>query len=313
MLKIPKILAQSYLYTKNHKFLWFFGFFLTGGGVFNFVRLANIESNGTLRNFDYFSAVLYAHPHYYFFFPIIIIFFAAVLLLAALSRAAIINATVSLERKEPITLAMLFKKSQKKALRLAVISLVIDLAVLIILFWLLVPILFLMSKGYFFRGIILAFTALCIFVPLLAISFLENIFAAGFVTVFNMHPKQALKSSFDLFARFWSESIALLIILSIIYILLFFFSASILGFLGLLAYGLLILIKSLSVSLPLFLYSGIISAASVILVLALLFINATLNVFTNIAWTLFFLDAVKSKPLPKEEVAAAAAPVIPLT
>src|SRR5579864_8639973 len=118
MLKIPQILAKAYLYAKSHKFLWFFGFFMTGGGVFNFVRLVNLSNENITNNFLWLLAFLRGHPYYYFaFFPGLLIAIFAIVLVSALARAGIVSASADLERRQQITFQLVFKKAKKYALR----------------------------------------------------------------------------------------------------------------------------------------------------------------------------------------------------
>jgi len=306
MPKIFQIFSRAYSYAKNHKFLWFFGFFLTGGVALDLSRAANPE-----------RIALHAMRAWHFFHGRPVMFAAGVLglllsltvvfALIGICRAALITATVRLERKEPITFRQIIRQSSKYAWSIAWISFLANAAIVVIFFWLFAPALYLISHGLDVRAFFLALAATLIFVPLVVALSLVNIFAACFVAVYNLHFKDAIKSSFDLIGRFWDRAAFLFFLMFVTYFLLFFISADILSLVGLLALGLAFLVKSLSIPFILGLLSAVIATVLILIIFLLLLLNAALNVFANISWTLFFLELVKANRLPEEPKAPVAA------
>jgi|GEM_PF-2981587 len=300
-IQIFKILTKALDYTKNHKFLWFFGFFLTGGGLLNFSRLTDFRrlSGDLNQSWHFFSG----HPVYLVFALIgIILGLFVIFILIGISRSAVINATVRLERHDPqpIGFRSVLRHTRKYFFKVALISFFANLGIVIIFAWLFAPILYLIRQGLDLRAFFLALVGTSIFIPILIIVSMVNIFAANFVVAFDLHIREAIKSAFDIFVRFWDRAVSLLFILFVVYFLLFFFSADLVSLLGLLAFGLSVLIKSLSAMVVFGLFSGLVTAILIFIILSLLVINAALNVFANIAWTLFFLEVVRASRLPEE-------------
>ena len=293
------ILKKAVEYTKNHKFIWFFGFFLTGGGIFNFYRLVVLRHfSKVLHNF---WQLLGADPTYMSLFVAgIILGLLLTFVVIGICRAVLIQATVKLERKDPkpLTFLGLIRQSAKYMWKIAAISFASNAFTVVLFFWLFAPIFYLLHQGLHTRAFPLALIATVIFLPLFIIISLVNIFAANFVAAFDLNFRAALRSAFDLLIRFWDWAVPLLFMLFAVYFLLFFLSADLISLVGILALGLPVLIKSLS--------AGVIFGLVCCLIAALLIVNAALNVFANIAWTLFFLEIVKASKIPEDPVLAPA-------
>ncbi|MBU6447633.1 hypothetical protein KGQ24_02220, partial [Patescibacteria group bacterium] len=281
---------KAYRHTKNHKFLWFFGLFLSGWGTMNFVRRVDFDVDRLHSRYLHWLRFASNHPQN-FIFVVIGILLAAFLLsaLATIARATIIGSAYRVEQNKIATLSSAVKQANKHFWPVFWVGLFFEIAMLVIFCWLAVPLWFVFQQGSMSRGIVVLILALGIFVPIIIALSLINIFSACFVVIYDLKPIEAIKSGFDFFAVNWLQCMEIFVILFIIYFSLFFFSASLLGLLGLLAYGLAILVKSLSLAFFFVILSVFITAIS----LALLGINAVLNVFTNFAWTLLFLDLVR--------------------
>lgn len=300
MPNLIEILNKAFDYTKNHRFLWFFGFFLTGWGTLNFVRAVDFNADKLHGRWDHIVSLSYSRP----WAMLLVVLGAGLILygmsaLATIARNAIIYSALHLERKEIVTFGGVLKNTRKSFWRVFLVGLIVDISMLFVLSWFAVPLWFVFREADQGRGIVVTMIALMIFIPIIVSVSLVNIFSACFIVVYDMKIAPAIKSAFDLYALFWEQSLQLFVILSLVYFFLFFFSASLLGLVAALAYGLGILLKSLSlpyISAILFLFISVLS-------FILLLINAVLNVFNNFAWTLFYLKIVKAKELPKGEVA----------
>lgn len=306
MPKIFEILSKAYAHAKNHKFLWFFGFFLTGGGLLDFSKTTDPRTARLV--FAGFWNSLAARP----IFLVLalsgaVLGLALIFILIGICRGALIAAAVRIERKEPLTFRVALRQGTTFLWRIAAISLFANLVMVLLFLWLFVPVFYLIRQGFDLRAFFLAIVAMAIFLPLMIILSLLNIFSANFVGVYNLHLKEAVKSAFDLIAGHWYEAVPLLFMLFGAYFLLFFFSADILSLVGFLAFGAVFLLKSLSIPFILGIVSGMMTAVLAAVVVILLIANAALNVFANIAWTLFFMKIVKANRLPEEPKAAVAA------
>jgi hypothetical protein len=299
MIDLSEILNKSYVYTKNHKFLWFFGFFLTGFGTMNFIRHVDFNAASLLHRWESFKVALHLSP------GLLIIAIIGTLLimfgmtfLGAVARSVIIYSGLHLERKELVTMNLSLKGTRKSFWRVFWVGLFTGLTMFFILSWLAIPLYFVFQNGTEFRAVLLTLIAIAIFVPVIIVLSLVNIFSACYIVVYDFKILPALKGSFDLLATAWEKTVSLFSILIIIYAFFFFLSATVLGLFGFVAYGLTQLLHSLSANE----ISGILLVIISLLSFLLIFVNAILNVFTNFAWTLFFLKIVKAKLIKESEV-----------
>ncbi|TSC65714.1 MAG: Uncharacterized protein G01um101477_371 [Candidatus Doudnabacteria bacterium Gr01-1014_77] len=292
MLSLSEILTRAYIYTKNHKSLWFFGFFLTGWGVMNFVRRVDLNADHLDRYYRHILNYVTNHP-----LELVISIISLILLIViasfvgAIARSSIIHAADLLDKEEPVTFRAVLKYATKSVWRVFFAGLFTNAVIIFFFAWLALPLWLVFKNGFELRGFILIVAALVIFIPIIIVLSLVNIFACCYIVIYKLKLKDAFASAFDLLAVFWQQVIALFVMLFVIYFFFFFFSATLVGFIGVLAYLPIILVKSLSLQW----FAAIILALIVILSLALLLVNAILNVFTNFAWTIFFLDIVKAK------------------
>jgi len=292
MLSLSEILTKAYRYTKNHRSLWFFGFFLTGWGVMNFVRRVDLNADHLDVYYRYILDHILNNP-----LELIISVIGLVLIIAlasfvgALARASIIFAAEQLEHDQAVNFRSALKHATKSVWQVFLAGLFTNAVIVFFFAWLALPLWLVFRNGFEYRGFILILGALLIFIPIIVVLSLVNIFACCYIVIYRLKVVQAFKSAFDLLAIFWQQVIALSVTLFVVYFFLFFLSAALFGFIGVLAYLPIILVKSLS----LHWFAAIILALIIILSFALLLVNAILNVFTNFAWTIFFLDIVKAK------------------
>ncbi|MDB4939783.1 MAG: hypothetical protein JWO40_208 [Candidatus Doudnabacteria bacterium] len=301
MNELAEILSKAYRYTRNHKFLWFFGFFLTGWGTLNFLRHIDFNIIKLLSQVDTVGDHLRPHPGV--ITAVLIggtVLFFGITILGAIARTAIIYTGLHSERKEQIEPNVVLKKINRYFWRVFWLGLFTESFMLLVFSWLSIPLYFIFRGGSSpSNAVILTLLALVIFIPIIIILSLINIFSACYIVIYNLPILPAVKASFDLLAGFWEETMGLFIVLIIIYFSLFFFSAAVLGLFGALAYALASLLKNL----PVHSISGILLLIISLISFVLIFVNALLNVFTNFAWTLFFMKIVKAKLTKESEVA----------
>lgn len=266
----------------------------------NFTNNLKVDTDDILGKGTLFFVALHNNPARFFslLFGTLIVL-GLLLFLGAVSRAALIYAGLHLERKEDITFKGVIKNVRKHFFAVFRISLFTTVIILLVILAIFAPIAYFYREGMGESGVLIYGLGAALFSPIVVTLSLVNIFGACFVVVYDLKYDAALKSAFDLFFRFWEDSVSLLVALFTIYVLLFFCSAGVIGLAGALAYMLSVLLKSLSVPLVL----GAVGFVSTFLIVLMLLLNAIINVFTNLAWTLFFLRFVKAKELPKEEAA----------
>lgn len=290
------VLARAYSCTKNHKFLWFFGFFLSATWLLNFLKAVNLEFINSLY-LQSSSALLYKNNKIELLFVILglalvlfVIFF-----LGIWARTILFNSAVLVSRKEKISPQIAIRRSAKFFWRVFTASFLINTSILIILIWLFAPVIFIFSQGFLFRSVFLGLIALGIFLPIFLMLYLANLFANCFIIAFDMKLKGSIKSAFDLLYRFWPQAASFLMVLLFIYLVFFFLSTSLFGFAVFAAY-------SMASTLHLQGHAFIMLVFLLFLLgFVLVAVNAVINVFSNSAWVLFFLELIRSKPLQEQK------------
>ncbi len=286
MLSIGAILKKAYFYTRDHKQLWFFGFFLGFGGAFEFLNL------------------ILSRPHHrmhaFVLIPSALILIVLLFLLSAFAKTVVLNTVLKLERKEnPAyvlrTPAILLRSSGKYLWKILLIEIIISAALIFMFAWVFVPAERVFSFGYVFRALFLVVAGAGVFMPIFGIFILVKNLSECFVIAYNFPVSKAIKSSFDLFALHWQKALGLLLALFFVFALAVFLSVTLVSAISVLAYTGSILIKSLSVPLFWFVQSLIILIFGFVLII----INSVLNVFMTVSWMIFFLDTIKGNPLPE--------------
>lgn len=292
MPNLYEILSKAYAHTKNHKLLWFFGFFMLEAATFDYFYAFEYHSRG---GFGGIASFLVSGKR----FDIFLYSLAAatvLMFLGVASRIAIIQAILTFERKEALKFHEFAKKAYAGFWRVCAVNIAADAALILIFSWLSAPVIYLFSEGLDFRGAFLAVFAILIFVPIFVSISLVNFFASCFIVVYRIKFSDSIKSSFDLLGRFWDVCLIVLAILASLYALLFIASAGALGVLNNLAYISVILLQSISA-----LVSRDISLIlSVLLVAASVFASSILNAFSNSTLALLFLKIVKDRPLTEK-------------
>ena len=300
MLNLGDILKRSYFYTKNHTYLWFFGFFVSGSGLFGLSKIFDLNAKSFFKAENPHALYLFTHPER---FAIVIIAFLFVFLgLTAISvfgRTAIISSAFEFEKKHDDNFWLAFKQSSMHFKNTYIASVILIAVIAFVGLWLFIPVTFVYTHGYEFRGIVLLLLAILIFAPIFAILSLVSIFANCFIVGYKMHILDAIKAGFDLLSHHWVDAVSLLFFLWLLYVLLFFVTASFLGFLGILAYGIAVLLKSLLIPVFLLLHALFVLAVALVLVI----VNTFLNTYSNIVWTIFFIKVVKAAPGKHEKAA----------
>src|SRR6476646_8306541 len=103
MPSLTNIFSKAFAYTKNHRFLWFFGFFMTSSAILNLVKFWDVDWSSAQKNFMEVGVLAQHNPRgFYFMLAGVLVFIASILLIGAISKASIISATAALENKEQI-------------------------------------------------------------------------------------------------------------------------------------------------------------------------------------------------------------------
>ena len=296
MPSLNKVIYRAFEYTQNHKFLWFFGIFASGSAFFSLYKIFDFNFKGYITNTDPHAQYLYAHPGYMalgiIVFVILYLFLSGVTVFA---KNAIIGAVLKFERRQKTSGKDAIVVAAKNFSRTYGTTIGLNVILFFISAWLFLPGAYVYSQGFAFRGIALLGIGSIIFVPVFVIFSLMTVFANCFILAYGMHIKDAVAAGFDLLVEHWTYALTLMCVLWLLYLLLFFATASLLGFIGILAYLLSVLVKS--IVLPVLLSFKVLYVLLVGVVLV--FVNTFLNTYTSIAWVILFLDIVRSVPSAK--------------
>ena len=296
MPSLNKVIYRAFEYTQNHKFLWFFGIFASGSAFFSLYKIFDFNFKGYITNTDPHAQYLYAHPGYLVLgiagFVVLYLFLSGVTVFA---KNAIIAAVLKYERRQKTSGKDAIIVASKNFKKTYFTTVSLNILLFFISAWLFLPGAYVYSQGFAFRGIALLGIGSIIFVPVFIIFSLMIVFANCFILAFGMKIKDAIASGFDLLAQHWTYALTLMCVLWLLYLLLFFATASLLGFIGILAYLLSVLVKS--IVLPVLISFKILYI--VLIGIVLVFVNTFLNTYTSIAWVMLFLDIVRSVPSAK--------------
>lgn len=292
MPRLQEIVIKAYTYTRNHKFLWFFGLFMLACGTLNFLRLVDFQIAEPTGNVLVIIST--------------IILLVIVVFLDAVSRSAIVHTTLFLERKKEVGMQLAMKNTSKHLRRVFFAGLLSLLFVLFIALSFALPLYYVFATADSLISLILLFGAVFVGGSIVIATLLIHFFTVCFVVVYDLSLSRAFQSSTDLFIRYWERMIGLFLIVTFLYSILFLFSAGLLGLIHTFALPDQNLIKSIATPV-----SSIVWIVTAGLIAAILFfLNSLLNVFSTIAWTLFFLKIVKAKRFPELEEATLAEPAV---
>lgn len=292
MPRLQEIVIKAYTYTRNHKFLWFFGLFMLACGTLNFLRLVDFQTAEPTGNVLVIIST--------------IILLVIVVFLDAVSRSAIVHTTLFLERKKEVGMQLAMKNTSKHLRRVFFAGLLSLLFVLFIALSFALPLYYVFATADSLISLILLFGAVFVGGSIVIATLLIHFFTVCFVVVYDLSLSRAFQSSTDLFIRYWERMIGLFLIVTFLYSILFLFSAGLLGLIHTFALPDQNLIKSIATPV-----SSIVWIVTAGLIAAILFfLNSLLNVFSTIAWTLFFLKIVKAKRFPELEEATLAEPAV---
>lgn len=262
ILAYRKIFKQAYEITRDNKFLWIFGLFLSVGSVLNF-NLYMPSGQNSIEVSD--SAAL--------MFVLIALF---VIVLYFRAKAGLIVAVKATLDKQETNFWRAFRLGGIFFNRILIISILIELGLILLGLVLSGPIVYMFNQHFTSRAIVLLILALLIFIPVAVLAILVNVLAPMFAVIFDLKIRQATASAFELVLKNKTQ-------------------LSILGLLLLLAEFLPLFLASIVLGLQHGLSMGLLSSG-VFLVVA-----SAITVFAQTAWVLAFLELIKPQKLEEED------------
>jgi hypothetical protein len=266
MVSYQKIFKQAYEITKNNKFLWIFGLFLSLVLTASWAGEPKMDPNPI------------AIPNY--IVAVVLILFLAFIIIYFRCRASLILAIKAVLEKEHTSLTKSFRGSRNYWMRFLVISVVVDLFTLLFGGIIGLPVYYMFQQGFTYRAISLLIVGLLIFIPLAVTFLLINVLAPMFVTLYNFKVRESVKASLDLITKHWFTLVTL----------------GFWTFLPQLAIGLIASTIVFSTQLK---YHTIELAGLILSGIILLIFSSLIVVFQQAVWVVAFIELVK--PLKPEE------------
>jgi hypothetical protein len=295
------ILKKSWNITWNHKYLWWFGLFLAlGGGNLGRMNYAADENN----NKEYGQQTMQfmsAHLGLVITFGIILaVIFLVFVILGIIARGGIIKSLDHINKNQGAGFRSGMKEGEKYFWKLFVLSIILVAIILVSLIVLATPTIFLFVIGAWPLGIVLAFFAVVIMIPLIILATFLGTFGQFYIVLGELSPWPSIENSYELFKKNIAPSIIMGLLLAAaglvagmgILAVLFFFLVIFAG-LGFIAYYIVGKIATII----------IVAIGVLIFIAAALIIQSALQVFNQSAWLLFFREiAAPAEEEKAEEV-----------
>ncbi len=291
----PDIIKDAFSVVLNHRYLWWFGFFLALGGGFNFILPGNSKKifNSQKKHWEVFLEEN--------FFEIILTlcvifltFFLITTVLKTISQGGIIKLLDKIRKKEKASFADGWREGKKYFWKILTIDILAALFIVGVLFVCGIPIVYLFSIKSYFLGFFSVILVLFIVIFLIILVFFLTKYGYFYVVLSNLSVRQALESAYQIFLKNLRESVVMGIVLMFIrfmfelLLIILFFCAFTIVFSGLSVY-LLALNK-----IVLMVATGI---AAIVFFALVLFFSSFFHSFQQVAWFLFFhkIAAVKNE------------------
>jgi len=284
-----EIIKKSWKITWKNKYLWWFGLFLAlnGGISFNFPgnnewskKMA--ENEGQLINFISSHWQLFAAAIALAAFLGLVFF-----ILSLISKAGLIKTLDKIEKNLTGNFKEGFKDGKKYFWKILAIGLILGFFIFALLVVLSSPVIFLFSFRALFLGILSAFLAVAIFIPLIVLTCFIGKYSIFYIVLSDLGIKASIENGYQVFKKNILASVIMALFFIPINISLFILVIS-----AFLAIGLIFLLVG-SIFHFLLAKMGIIIAialGSFVFFVFLILANSIFQVFCQTIWFLFFKE-----------------------
>jgi len=293
-----KLIKESFIFTWQKKYLWWFGFFVALGSLGSLNFSFDPEENEKSKElFEKTISFILNHQNLFIAIAIgliilLILFFA----LSVLGRGALIKIIYLELEVGKSNFKTGFNFGKRFFWRLLVLTIIAFLFTSGIILVMAIPIIFFIESEIIFPAIILGVLAILILIPILFLIYFLLRFSQLFLVLGNLSIRQSLENAYALLRKNLASSLVIFFILMIIGIIFFMLTilifipfVIIFGLLGILLYYLLKItgiIIIVSIAVPIFL----------IIFFAL---RSFYEVFRQVVWIKFF--QIIAKPKAKQE------------
>jgi len=293
-----EILKQAGRIVWQNKFLLWFGLLMALGSPGNF----NVGNNEDWEKKGGAAAQSFIESHWQIVLAIALVLFAVGIVLFLISLAAkagLVKSVNLIAQNKKTTFRAGWKTGKKYVGKLFRLYLLFFFTVLVIIAVLALPAIFLAMKGSWVSAIVLGILAFAVFIPLVYVIALTNIFAEFYIILSDLGVWSAVENGYDLLLKNVKNSIVFGLLLVAVNI------AAGIVLLPVAGIALLILIPTGAIF---FYMSKIIFGiflffAIVFFLLAVLSVSSIFITFKTTAWTLFFREIAKVEK-PETEKAA---------
>lgn len=297
------IIKKSWKITWKNKFLWWFGLFLALGGGVSFNFPGNSEwKNKMGENEDQITVFINQHWQI-----IIIVVALAVILglvffvLSLISKAGLIKTLDKIEKNLTGNFKKGFQEGKRYFWKILAVGLILGIFIFSLLVVLSFPVIFLFYVKSVVLGILFAFSAVAIFIPLVILASFIGKYSIFYLVLSDLGIRASIENGYQVFKKNILASIIMALFFIPINIVLF-----VLAVIAFLIAGLIFL--PIGIIFYLILAKiGVIIAVSLggfIFIIFLILINSVFQVFYQTVWFLFFkgIASVKMEEKVEENV-----------
>lgn len=302
-----QILKKGWKITWDNKFLWWFGFLVALGGGVNF-NLNNGQFNETMKPNQAAAESFFIQNWHWFVLAGILLFFLFLLFvyLSARGKAGLIKSLEHIQKNEAASFKIGWQDGKKYFWKIILVNLILAVFILGLLFVLALPVIFLFFLKSIILGILAAFLALLIFIPLVILFAFVKDYSIFYLVLSNLNIRSAIECAYELFRKNIWESVIFAI---------FFIPIRIVVGVGIfIIAGILAVPAIVSAFLGLIILAVIFGISAGLIFLACLFlVRSVAETFYLSSWYLFFCEIAqcRSEEIIKETETEMAKNILP--
>ena len=295
-----EIIKKSWKITWKNKFLWWFGLFLALGGGASFNFPGNSEWNNKIgENEDKVASFINQHWQIIIVAIVLaVILGLALFVLSLISKAGLIKTLDKIEKNLSGNFKEGFREGKKYFWKILAVGLILGIFIFALLVVLSFPVIFLFYVKSVVLGILFAFLAVVIFIPLVILASFIGKYSIFYLVLSDLGIKASIENGYQVFKKNILASVIMALFFIPINIILF-----VLAVIAFLIVGLIFL--PIGIMLYLVLAKiGVIMAVSLggfIFIIFLILANSVFQVFYQTVWFLFFKEIASVKMEEKVE------------
>jgi len=292
-----EILKEAARIVWRNKFLLWFGVLMALGSPGSF-NIGNNENWGEKSD----AAKNFLETHWQIVLAVALVLFAIGIILFLISlvgKAGLVRSVNLIVQNKKTTFRAGWREGKKYLWRLFRLFLLFFFATMIIILVLALPVVYLAVTGSWVGAVLVGLLAIAIFIPLIFILALTNIFAEFYIILSDLKVWSAVESGYNLLLKNILNSIVFGLLLMVINL------AAMIIFFPVAAIALFILVPAgvLFYYLNKIVFGIFLAIAILLFVLTILLVSSIFLTYKTTAWTLFFREIAKVENEEAEKVA----------